>query len=224
MKSQQNNLAGFVRYPGPVVPPLAETSISTYTSVHCINPAIHGIPRHEIVKSISENTQASSHKPSLIPSVVTRGSFLWVHCYHFFCTACCMLGFFTVILCCPSVRGEVSDIWIEARPPRADASGRHWVAKVAGRHRPATFDWRRQVATNAIQTRRRWGTAVVVSLAMHVYVLAQWQEISVYSVGGFGGSRLRAKFFWVTLLYCLRLCRFISFGSVSTFHSVRTDH
>ena len=38
---------------------------------------------------------------------------------------------------------ELSDIWIEANPgpprrPRADASGRHWVAEVGSRHRPAT--------------------------------------------------------------------------------------
>jgi len=35
---------------------------------------------------------------------------------------------------------------------------------------------------------------------------------------------LRAKCFWVTLVYCLRLCRFFSFGSGSTFHWVQTLH
>ena len=67
---------------------------------------------------------------------------LWVHCYLFSLPLPLVAHwvFFTVILCCSSVRGEVSDIWIEAspgpaRPPRADASGKHRVAEVANRHR-----------------------------------------------------------------------------------------
>jgi len=74
------------------------------------------------------------------------------HCYFFYLLLLVALWIFTVTFCCSSVRGEVSDVWVEGQPRPDEASALSCVWKSSGGGGGNSPLVTRQVATGDIQT------------------------------------------------------------------------
>jgi len=64
----------------------------------------------------------------------------------------CHFSSFTVILCCSSVRGEVSDVWVEGQPRHTEAAALSCVRKSSGGGGGNSPLVTRQAATGDIKT------------------------------------------------------------------------
>jgi len=72
----------------------------------------------------------------------------------FFLLLLVVLWIFTVTLCCSSVRGEVSDVWVEGQPRPDEAAALSCVRKSSGGRGGKSPLVTRQVATQGIRTSR----------------------------------------------------------------------